>query len=314
MRGGANIAQAIELFETATLQDPSFARAWSSLAGAHITMPSYSDETEEEHFPQALIDARKALALDPTIAEAHAVLAEIARVDRRWSEAEAHFRNAIENEPKDPTSHLWYAEHLQSTGRSEAALEEGLIAYRLDPLHPGTNDVLGGIYTSLGDDVNREKYLKQAIQHGHNGAMLELADLRLGQGRFEEAMEFTRDFELAAGPDNGILVAQVVAHQDKNSRQAFFDKIENSDTQVSKHYFLSDYVSFDRLDEAFAIASDIDAFRGNDFFVFWRKNMAAFRSDPRFSDVVEAAGLIDYWNEYGWPPACSLTGDSIVCH
>jgi len=313
MRGGDNIATAIQLFEKATALDPAFARAWSSLAGAHITMPTYSGEPGAEHFPKALSYAKKALALDPTIAEAHAVVAEIARQEFRWSAAEANYRNAIRNEPKNSTSHLWYAEHLLASGRIDAAVEEGLIAYRLDPLNPGTNSVLGYAYWLSGDDANGEKYTMQAILHGHAGANFDLIDLLLNQGRFQEALTYAADFEAGFEQMRGIAAARVAAHRDVNARQVYFDTLDDPVMQVPKSYFVSDYVSLGRMDEAFKIAADIRSFDANSLFAFWRKDMAAFRSDPRFLSLIKAAGFIAYWDEYGWPSACARSGETITC-
>ncbi len=313
MRGGENIATAIELFEKATALDPTFARAWSSLASAHITMPTYSDEPDEDHYPKALSYARKALALDPTIAEAHAVLAEIARMDFRWSAAEAHYRNAIENEPKNSTSHLWYAEHLLANGRRDDALDEARIAYQLDPLSPGTNSVLGHAYWYDGNNTQAEKYTRQAVQLGHFGAMLDLGDMLMERGRFEEALALAKDFEAKLLGLDGIAVARVAAHRDDDARQAFFDRINDPASQVPKTYFVSDYANLGRMDEAFAIASDLRSFEANSLFTFWRQDMTAFRSDPRFVDVIKSAGYIGYWDEYGWAPDCARTRDTIVC-
>ena len=313
-RVAKNIASAIELFEMATTLDPSFARAWSSLASAHITMPTYSYVDEKEHYALALSNAQKALALDPTIAEAHAVLADIARIGGQFNAAETHYQSAIQYEPKNSTSHLWYAEHLQATGRLDTALAEGLIAYRLDPLHPGTNDVIGFLYASMGDYPNAEKHLKQAIQLGHAGAIWDLAQVMIIQQRFEEAVRLARDFDVEFPELDGVAAAQVAAYQSGASMMAYFDRLDDSDFRMSRAVFLSDYVSFDRMDQAFTIASDFNTVKGNLLFVFWRADMAVFRSDPRFIDLIEAIGFIDYWDEYGWPSACARTGDGIRCH
>ena len=105
-RGEDNIRHAIDLFEQATALDPQFARAWSSLAAAHITLPTYSVAPPDEHYSQAASVAQKALALDDTLAEAYAVLGDVARADRKWAEAEAHYLRAIASEPKNSTAHL----------------------------------------------------------------------------------------------------------------------------------------------------------------------------------------------------------------
>ncbi|MFB3077632.1 MAG: hypothetical protein ACE1Y4_06455, partial [Lysobacterales bacterium] len=67
-RGEDNIRHAIDLFEQATKLDPQFARAWSSLAAAHITLPTYSDAPVDEHYSQAVSVAQKALSQDDTLA------------------------------------------------------------------------------------------------------------------------------------------------------------------------------------------------------------------------------------------------------
>ena len=104
-----------------------------------MTLPSYSDAPGEEYFPLSVSAAQKALELDDSLAEAFAVLADMARVDRKWAEAEAYYLRAIASEPKNTTARLWYSEHLVMVGRVRNALEEILIAYQLDPLAPVTN-------------------------------------------------------------------------------------------------------------------------------------------------------------------------------
>ena len=312
-RGAENIGQAIDLFSKATEQDPTFARAWSSLAGAHITMPTYSAEPLEDHYPQALAYAKKALSIDGTIAEAYAVLGELAREDRHWGAAEKHYRNAIKHEPKNSTSYLWYAEHLQSTGRIDAALQTVLAAYRLDPLHQGTNQVLGEIYESHGDFTNAEKYSTFAGDAGHVGALILVSDMRMLQGDFETALLIAAEIDIGFDQGGNLLVKRVNAYRDAAHRASYFDAIEADPEDISPIFFLADYANLGRIDDAFSIASDPGSFVFNARFLLWRHDMSRFRRDPRFLEIVEVANYVDYWNEYGWPPACAPTGDTIVC-
>jgi hypothetical protein len=48
---------------------------------------------------------------------------------------------------------------------------------------------------------------------------------------------------------------------------------------------------------------------------FWSPGAAALRADPRFSRLVERAGLVDYWKQYGYPDDCRAgEGDrALVC-
>ena len=67
--------------------------------------------------------ALKALALDPSLAEAHAALALIVQNhDWDWQTAEREFRQAIALNPNYATAHHWYAEHLMWRGRFDEAL------------------------------------------------------------------------------------------------------------------------------------------------------------------------------------------------
>ncbi len=79
--------------------------------------------------------ARRALALDSTLAEAHAALALVVQNhDWDWQTAEREFRQAIALNPNYATAHHWYAEHLMWRGRFDEALQESERALLLDPL------------------------------------------------------------------------------------------------------------------------------------------------------------------------------------
>jgi tetratricopeptide (TPR) repeat protein len=79
--------------------------------------------------------ALEALALDSSLAEAHAALALIVQNhDWDWEKAEREFRQAIALNPSYATAHHWYAEHLMWRGRFDEALRESERARQLDPL------------------------------------------------------------------------------------------------------------------------------------------------------------------------------------
>jgi TolB-like protein/DNA-binding winged helix-turn-helix (wHTH) protein len=194
-RGDQNIRHAITLFEQATELDPQFARAWSSLAATHFTLPVYSDTPRSEHNPLAASAARNALAQDDSLAEAYATLGGLADMDGKWAEAETLFLLAIANEPKDSNAHLWYGEHLFNLGRLDDALEEALIAYQLDPLHPGNNAFLGWIYFFLNDTGNALKYGAAAWDLGHTSGLYFQAWINLRIGEFERAVGFAEQWD-----------------------------------------------------------------------------------------------------------------------
>ena len=312
-RGEDNIRNAIEAFEKAIELDPKFARAWSSLAAAHTTLPTYSDASPEVHYALATFNAHKALSLDDTIAEAYAVLAEEARGKMRWSEAEKLYKKAIASEPKNSTSYLWYGEHLLCVGRTKAALEIGLIAYRLDPLHPGTNQVLGEMYEAVADIESMEKSSNAAFKLGHNGGLFAIAQQRINEKDFTEASRIMNllaaEFDLPAE----MVALRIAAFQSSDQVAAYLDLLENKGDKNTQIRFLWDYIRLGQLDVAFNIVSDPNVFISNTWFDLWRSDTSAFRADPRFEALVRSAGFVEYWNEYGWPPACKQTDGKIVC-
>jgi TolB-like protein/DNA-binding winged helix-turn-helix (wHTH) protein/Flp pilus assembly protein TadD len=322
-RGDQNIRHAITLFEQATELDPQFARAWSSLAATHFTLPVYSDTPRSEHYPLAASAARKALAQDDSLAEAYATLGGLADLDGKWTEAVELLLLAIANEPMDSTAHLWYGEHLFRLGRFDDALEEGLIAYQLDPLHPATNAFLGWIYFYLNDTSNALKYGAAAWDLGHISGLYFQAWINLRIGEFERAVGFAEqlDERLAERFDHPqtplTLKKFIEAKIDAAKRPFFLEMLAEHETIDFIQTLLTGYVSFDRIDEAYRMATmalDLNGFDRNDFvWHFWRTDMAPFRQDPRFAALVTELGMVDYWREYGWPDVCQPAGDSVIC-
>ncbi len=79
---------------------------------------------EEKFFELAESSARQALAIDPNIGEAHAVLAQINADRGDLLDAESGFFFAISLEPNEPTPHHWYSILLMKVGRLDAALAQ----------------------------------------------------------------------------------------------------------------------------------------------------------------------------------------------
>ena len=102
---------------------------------------------------------------------------------------------AIANEPMDSTAHLWYGEHLFKLGRLDDALEQALITYQLDPLHPGTNAFLGWIYFYLNDTSNALKYAAAAWDLGHASGLYFQAWMNLRIGEFDRAVGFAEQWD-----------------------------------------------------------------------------------------------------------------------
>ena len=313
-RGEDNILKAIELFEKATIADPGFARAWAGLATAHITLPVYSARSPDIHFPLAADHANHALSIDPTIADAYAVLGDIARQDKDYITAEQHFRKAIELEPKNATSHLWYTEHLMILGRIEPSLKHINIALQLDPLGPGTNAVASAVYESIGEQKARARFDQNAWELGHVGALADLIDTHVQAGEYDRARDIVLENSVVLGSDfRDGMMSVIRAYEDPSTRSAFLDaELSNAAPAGRAWYLVVLLAHWGDLDGAFDVALSVEP-ELNALMDLWRSDMGTFRKDPRFSQIIEIAGWAPYWDRYGLPAMCSRDGERIVC-
>jgi tetratricopeptide (TPR) repeat protein len=99
-RTPASMLAALDHYHAALRVDPELAMAHVGLAEAWCVLPVYSPYPSAEAYPRAKQHAAKAIALDPTLAEPHALLA-LATVcyDWDWAEAERGFERAVALDP-----------------------------------------------------------------------------------------------------------------------------------------------------------------------------------------------------------------------
>ena len=75
--------------------------------------------------PQVESATRKALELNPNLAEAHVLLAETAQEQWRWAEAEAEYRKALELNPNGSDAYAELAQWLLCQGPYRGGLVIG---------------------------------------------------------------------------------------------------------------------------------------------------------------------------------------------
>lgn len=119
------LLRAIERYEYAVAQAPSFARAWASLAEAYEYAFPYVGRDAERDAQHAEAAARRAVALDDKLGIAHANLA-LVLFYLRWdlAGAEREYRRAIHLDGHLAYAIVEFADLLRETGRChEAELE-----------------------------------------------------------------------------------------------------------------------------------------------------------------------------------------------
>jgi tetratricopeptide (TPR) repeat protein len=125
----------LSYFNEAIRKDPDFAPAYVGLANTYDGLGTvFVGASPDETRPKVIVAARKALELDPELAEAHVLLGHVYQQEWRWSDSEAEYRRALQLRPNDAEAHLGLADWLLSEGRTEEAIEWSKRARELDPL------------------------------------------------------------------------------------------------------------------------------------------------------------------------------------
>jgi TolB-like protein len=152
--------KALSFFQQSADRDPNFAPAYSGMADSYFNLADWACRPQEETYPKAQAAALKAAALDPTLADPHTALGELAFYHEwNWTKADSEFRRALDLGPSDAGNHTSYAIYLISTGKQQEALEQWRIARALDPVSEITG-MLGSYLYYLAHEYD------QAIDQG----------------------------------------------------------------------------------------------------------------------------------------------------
>jgi len=185
-----DLRRAIGLFQQALDADPGYALAHSGLADSYALLAEYSPARPAEVFPEAASHARKALELNPTLAEPHATLGLLAMNSYDWAGAEREFKRAIELRSGYATAHHWYALLLACLGRFAEARSQAEQAAKLDPASIIVNNVVGMVLYASGDYQRAIDAFQRTLELDP-GFMLArgfLACAYVGMGRNQEAL------------------------------------------------------------------------------------------------------------------------------
>ncbi len=206
-RTGAGLAQALDAFTQAIVQDPNYCEAYTGLAETYELMPQYGSMPPSEAFPRALVAAQRAVALNPQSADAHRVLAFV-EFYWEWQEKTAfsEFQRAIALRPDDAEVHHWYANALLLVHRTSEATAEIQRARELDPSSRAivANQIL--IQSTAGLDVQE--------------CLRRLRELERDEPNFPSPSRYIAVILVTRTNDFGAYVAQLKRIADKSQSPA----------------------------------------------------------------------------------------------
>ncbi len=293
------LQKGIEYFNQAIALDPNYALAYNGLAYYYIVANEWY-LAPREAMPKAKEAAKKALAIDETLAVAHASLAVVLDWhDWDWVTAEPEYKRALELDPNDPRSHQFYSWFLAEHGRVEEAIAEAKRAQQLDPISPEQGIYLGQVllflrhYDEAIEALRKTAELDQTFWLSHNF----LGRAYEQKGRLPEAIaEFQRAIQLepAAAENRSMLGhAYAVSGNKVQALKMVDDLKELSKTSYVPPYNIAIvYAGLGEKDQAFAWLDR--AFSERSGYLTWLTTdpqLDVLRSDPRFADLVRRVGL-----------------------
>jgi serine/threonine-protein kinase len=300
-RTADGIKRAFEQFQQAIERDPNFALGHVGLADSYTALTFYNFAAPHEAMPKAKESALKALALDNTLAEAHASLAHISmNYYWDWATAEKEFKRSIELKPDYATAHQWYAIHyLTATGRLDEALQEMKKALELEPASLVMNTFMGatlyyaGRYDEAIDQCRKTIEMDPtfAVAHWHLGLAYEQKQV------FDAAIEELQNATSLSG--GSPLMRAALGHAYAISQKTYeANEILGELNELSKQQYVSPYelaaiyVALGNNEQAFQLLEKAHAEHS---FHLVNLNVSpqfqSVRSDPRFQDLVRRIGL-----------------------
>jgi TolB-like protein len=133
----ADLDAGMKYLELALEKDPRYALAYAGIGLAWAARQQMGYAPSAEATPKARVAALKAVELDDTLADAHALLAAIKTwSDWDWAGGEAEYRRAIELNPNDAGTRAFYSHYLITVGRPSEAMPQIEKALELDPFNP----------------------------------------------------------------------------------------------------------------------------------------------------------------------------------
>jgi adenylate cyclase len=158
-----NIQYASEMFTQAIKKDPDYALAYAGLSDCFSYLFMYF-EKKQENIERSVAVSKRAIELDPELAEAHAARGLAVSLSMQYDEAEKEFDRAIKLNPKLYEAYYFYARTCRQQGKIEKA---ALLFEKASEMRPDDYQAtifLVSAYKELNLPAKAEKAAHRAIE------------------------------------------------------------------------------------------------------------------------------------------------------
>jgi Tfp pilus assembly protein PilF len=228
------LPHAKECFEQAIALDPKFTLAHCEYGNYFWGMALAGALPANQALPVIRSIAERALELDPSLADGHAMLGIVAAcLEYEWKEAERRFRLAIARDPVPINVCLYYSLYLLLIGRPAEAVQQTERGLQADPLNLLLRNNRAAYLAAAGRDAEAAEGLREVLEL--NPAMvltqLALAGLHASRGEFDQAMVLCKRAYTAAPLPSAIgwLAGLLMRSGDTSAAEELLRKLQPSD-------------------------------------------------------------------------------------
>ncbi|MBS1797056.1 MAG: protein kinase [Acidobacteria bacterium] len=292
-----SFAKAIRFYEEAVARDPGYALAYVSIAEYYIHLGIQCLMPFGEASGRAKEAAEKAVAADPTLADAYAALGfATMNAGYDWAAGIENFNRAIEINPDSVLARFWRETYHLQTCRYDEALAELEKALAIEPKLLFLWHNLAWVYFNCRRFADSEKIHRQILE---TNAVYPFADLSFSWllahvGKHAEAIEQARR-GVALAPGNpmyltGLANALAAAGEVAEAREMLAELARIAAEKYVSPYMLAVVHAAlgdrDRTLEHLKTAAEI-----RDSWIFWvavNPQFDAVRDDPRYTEILRA--------------------------
>jgi eukaryotic-like serine/threonine-protein kinase len=290
-----------DYFQQAIEKDPNYALAYVGLAEYYAVISDYTYIPYSETNPKVKTYAARALAIDETDAEAHALLGIAHDTDWEWAPAGREFERALELNPNLSRTHVLYSFHFVYLGNHEQSLLHRQRAVELDPLNLNALDNLAGEYLHSGQFDQVIDYGKKILEIDPTYAKvhLTLSDAYRFAGKYDLWLEeWQRGATLSNDSEDLALVKAVSQEYAKSGYRGALERLATLQEEQAKRIYVDPawiagtFALLGEKDHAFSWLEK--AYREKSGFLPFIKSGRYFdslRSDPRYADLLKRMGL-----------------------
>jgi serine/threonine protein kinase len=164
-RSPTTLKLAIQSFEQAIALDADYALAYAGLADSWALYRPYGWLPVDACRPPAERAVERAMALAPQLAEVQFSKGlHDFYFQRHWRQAEAHFRKAVDLNPRSSLARAYFGVFLASDYRLDEARRQSAASIELDPLSPFIHGIAGLTALAGGDVAGAEQHGRRALE------------------------------------------------------------------------------------------------------------------------------------------------------